>query len=84
MVVVLDGHEAEGLQHAVSQLLHGAEDFCHPVHWTGLRLEGNFDKVALPERLRDTQQASGYGDGLEFGFRAASVFQTNRSQDGIS
>jgi len=84
MVVILDGHEAEGLQDAVGQLLHGAQDFGHAVHRAGLRLEGYFDKVALPERLRDAQQASGHGDGLEFSFRAASVFQANRSQDGIS
>jgi hypothetical protein len=39
-----------------------------------LRLEGNFDKVALGQRLRQLQQAAGYGNRLEFSFRAPAIF----------
>jgi hypothetical protein len=81
MVVILDRDEAEGLQHAVVELSRRAEDFRHPVHRTGLRLEGNFDEIARAQGLRQAQQASGYRDGLEFGFRAAAIFKTNRSQN---
>ena len=84
MVVVLKRHEAERLQHAGCQLLHRAEDFGHAVHRAGLRLKGNFYKVALSQRVGQAQQASGHGDGLEFRFGAAAVFQAYRSQDGIS
>jgi hypothetical protein len=81
MVVVLDRHEAERLQHAVIELAGRSENFGHPVHRASLRLEGNFDEVTLAERLRQAQQASGYGDGLEFRFRTAAVFKANRSQN---
>ncbi len=74
MVIVLDGHEAEGLQHAVIQLLGRTEDFGHGVHRAGLRLKGDFYEVALSQRVGQAQQASGYGDGLEFGFCAAAIF----------
>ena len=57
------------------------ENFGHPVHRAGLRLECNFDEVALAQRLRQEQQASGYRDGLEFRFRTAAVFKANRSQN---
>jgi hypothetical protein len=54
------------------------------VHRAGLRLESDFYEVSLCQRLRDAQQPSGHGNGLEFRFGAAAVFETNRSQDGIS
>jgi len=81
MVIVLNRHEAEGLQHAVGQLPHGAENFGHAVNRAGLSLEGNFDKIALAQRLRQAQQTSRHRYGLEFGFRAAAIFETNRSQN---
>jgi hypothetical protein len=84
MVVVFDGHEAEGLQHAVSEFAHRAEDFGHTVHWPSLRLEGDFDEVSLAKRMLQAEQASGGGNGLKFGFRATSVFETNSSQNRIS
>ena len=84
MVIVLDGHQAKGLQHAVSQPLYRAQDLGHAMHGAGLCLKGHFDKVARTQRLLEAQQASGDGDGLEFGFRAAAIFETNRSQNGIS
>jgi len=74
MVIVLNRHEAEGLQNAVSHLPHGAENFGHAVHGTGLGLKGNFDEVALSQRLGQTQQASGHGNSLEFCFCAAAIF----------
>jgi hypothetical protein len=84
MVVVLNSHEAEGLQHAVIQLPRRAQDFGHGVHRSGLRLKGNLYEIALSQRMGDPQQASGYGDGLQFSFGASAVFETDRSQDGIS
>jgi|HubBroStandDraft_6_1064221.scaffolds.fasta_scaffold4938568_1 hypothetical protein len=81
MVVVLDRHEAERLQYAVVELTRRAENFGHPMNRAGLRLEGNFDEVALAQGLRQAQQASGYRDGLEFRFRTAAVFKANRSQN---
>ena len=84
MIIILDGYKAERLQHAVLQAPHRAEEFGHSVYRAGLRLEGDFDKVSLRERLRHAQQASGYGNGLEFCFGAAAVFEADRSQDGIS
>jgi len=39
-----------------------------------LRLKRNLDEIALSQRLRQTQQASGRGNGLEFSFGAAAIF----------
>jgi CHAT domain-containing protein len=47
MVVILDRDEAERLQYAVIELTGRSENFGHPVHWAGLRLEGNFDEVTF-------------------------------------
>jgi hypothetical protein len=74
MVVILKRHKAERLQHALCHLLHRAEDFGHSVHRASLRLEGNFHEVTLRQRLRQLQQATGNGNGLEFSFGAAAVF----------
>ncbi len=84
MVVVFEGDEAERLQHAVLQAPHGAEDFGHSMYRASLGLEGNFDEVALRQRLRQPEQAAGHGNGLQFCFGAAAIFEANRSQDGIS
>jgi len=73
MVIVLDCHEAESLQHTIGHLSHRGKDFGHAVHRSCLRLKGNFDEVALSQRLRQTEQSSGYGDGLKFCFGAAAV-----------
>ena len=75
MVVVLKGDEPESLQHAVRHSLRGAENFRHPVNRPRLRLKGNFDKVALRQRLRHLQQAAGHGNGLEFSFGAPAIFE---------
>src|SRR5512133_1149523 len=54
------------------------------MHRPGLRLERNFDEVTLRQRLSQSEQAARYGYRLQFSFRAASIFQTDRSQNGIS
>ncbi len=74
VVVVLERNEAERLQHAIRRLPRGAEDLRHAVHRAGLRLKGNFDEVALRQRMRQLQQATGRGNGLEFSFGAPAVF----------
>jgi hypothetical protein len=81
VVVVLKGHKSKGLQNAVGHLPHRAEDFCHAVHRASLRLKRDFHEVTLSQRLRQAQQASGHGNGLEFRFSAAAVFEPDGSQD---
>ena len=84
MVVIFERDETEGLKNPIRHVTHRAEDFGHAVYWSGLGLKRNFDEVALSQRLRDAQQSSGDGDGLEFRFGAAAVFEPDGSQDGIS
>lgn len=84
MVVIFDSNEAERLEHSIRYLAHGTEDLSHAVHGARLRLKGDFDKIALRQRLGQLQQAACDGNALEFGFRAASVFQTNGSQNRVS
>ena len=84
MVVVLNSHEAERLQHTICELAHRAEDFGHAVHGAGLRLKGDFNEVSLPERMLQAKQASGGGDGVEVGCRTAAVFETNGSENRVS
>jgi hypothetical protein len=84
VVIVLDCHEAKGLQHAVGQRPRGAENFGHAVHRTRLCLESDLNKIACAKGLLQAQQASGYGDSLEFSFRTAAIFKTNRSQNRVS
>jgi hypothetical protein len=81
MIVIFKSHEAERLQYAVGHPSHGTKDFGHAVHRPGLRLEGHFDKVALPQRLSHAEQPAGHGDGLEFCFCTAAVLKSDRSQD---
>jgi len=38
----------------------------------------------LRQRTRQTQQAAGHRDGLEFCFGAAAIFKPNRSEDRIA
>jgi len=47
MVIVLNGHKAEGLQYAVVHFPHRAENFGHAVNRASLCLKRNFDEVAL-------------------------------------
>ena len=81
MVVVLKRNEAEWLQNAVHGLLQRAEDFSHAVHGARFRLEGDFDKIALRELMRQPQQPARGRNSFEFSSGAAAVFQLNRSQD---
>ena len=84
MVVVFKRDEAERLQYAVGHLPHRGENFGHAVHWAGLRLKSDFDKVALSQGMGQLEQATSHGNGLEFSFCAPAVFKTDRSQDGIA
>ena len=74
MVVVLNGHEAEWLQHAFGCLPHRIEDFGHSVHRARLRLKRNLDEVAIGQRVSQVEQSACRGDGLEFSFGAPAVF----------
>jgi hypothetical protein len=73
MVVILNGHEAERLQHAFRGLLHRAEDFGHGMDRACLRLKRDLYKIALSQTMGHAQQTSGHGNGLEFCFSAAAV-----------
>lgn len=84
MVVILKCDEAKRLQYAARHLAHGTEYFGHAMHRPRLRLKGNFNEIALSERLGQLQQATGHGNGLELSFCAPAVFETDRSQDGIA
>ena len=81
MIVILDRNKAERLQNAVIEAPHRAQDFGHPVNRAGLRLKSDFHKVTFPQALGQAQQSTGCGDALQFGFCAAAIFKTNRSQD---
>jgi hypothetical protein len=84
VVIVFEGHKSKRLQNTVGHLPHWAQDFCHSMHRASLRLKRDFHEVTLSQRLCQAQQASGHGDGLEFRFRAAAVFEPDSSQDRIS
>ena len=84
MIIIFDGHKPEWLQHSIGHTSRRAQNLGHAMHRPGLRLERNFDEVTLRQRLSQPEQAARYRDGLQFSFRAASIFQTDRSQNGIS
>jgi len=84
VIIVFEGDEAERLQHALGHVAHGAENFGHAVHRARLGLERDFHEVALGERFSQTQQPARNRNALQFGLGAASIFQTNRSQDRIA
>lgn len=84
MIIVFERDKAEGLQYALGHVARGAENFGHAMYRSRMGLKGNFDEVALRKRLGQLQQAAGHRNGLKFRFRAAAVFESNRSQDRIS
>jgi hypothetical protein len=84
MVVILKGNEAEGLKHAIRHFPRGSEHFGHAMHRARLGLKRNFDEVALSQRMGELQQAASDGNGLEFCFGAAAVFESDCSQNGIT
>ena len=84
MIVILERDEAERLQNAIRRLTSWAQHFCHTVDRAGLRLESDFNKVTLPQRLGQAQKSSRSGYGLEFSFCAAAIFKPDCSQNGIT
>jgi hypothetical protein len=74
MVIILKRDETEWLEHACVRLPHRTQDFGHAMHRARLRLKGEFDERAVPQRMRQLQQSPGHGNGLEFSFGAAAVF----------
>ena len=74
MVVILDCYKTEGLQDALVRLHHGAEDFGHAVHGPCLRLKCDFYEIALSQRVGQTEESTGHGNGLEFRLGAAAIF----------
>jgi len=52
MVFVFERDESKRLQYAIGHLPHRRQNLGHAVHWTGLRLKGNFDEVAASQRMR--------------------------------
>jgi len=84
MIVIFDRDEPKGLEYTLGDSTERAQDFGHAVYGSGLCLECDFDEVTLGQRLRNPEQAARNGNGLKFGFGAASVLQTNGGQNGIS
>ena len=84
VIVIFERYESERLEYTVGHTSHWAEDFGHAVHRSGLSLERNFHEVALGERFSQTQQPASDGNTLQFSLGATSVFQTNRSQNGVT
>ena len=74
MIFIFQCDEAKRLEHMVHHLQRGAQYFSHAVHRPCLRLEGDFDEVALSQGMCQAQQSTGGGDGLKFSFGAAAVF----------
>ena len=84
MVVILQRHEAEGLQDSLSRFPRGAENFRHAVHGALLGLKRNFDEVTFRQRTRQLQKSARDRDRLKFCFCVLAVFHTNRSLNNIS
>ena len=74
MVFILNRYETERLENAIHGFGCGIEDLGHGMDRPGLRLKRNLDKIALPQRLGQTQQAAGRGNGLKFSFGTAAIF----------
>ena len=81
VVIILERDKAERLEHAFLRLRHGAEYLCHGAYRARLRLKCNFDKIALGQRARQSQQSARRRNGVEFCSSVPAVFETNRSQD---
>jgi len=84
VVIILQRHEAEGLQHACCAGAGGTEDFGHALHGAGFCLEGDLDEIAVPQAMSHLEQAAGDRNASEFSSSAPAIFQTNRSQDRIA
>jgi hypothetical protein len=84
VVVILEGDKSKWLKYALRGRPHRTEDFGHTMHRSGLSLKCDFYKVALAQRPRQLQQSARRRNGLEFSFCVPAVFETDRSQDGIS
>jgi len=92
MVLIAQGHEAEGLKTGALgwglylgfgfRPAHGLEHFGHAVDWAGAGLEGYFYEIAGGELALQLEQTAGDGNGLKFCARAASAFNLNGSSDG--
>jgi hypothetical protein len=51
----------------------------HAMYWTGLRLEGNLNKVAGGQCPRHSQESTGHRNGLELAFSPLAIFQQDES-----
>jgi hypothetical protein len=78
MIVVTQCDEAEWLQHSVTGRPSWAQHFRHAVYRTGLRLEGDLDKVSRGQCSHHSQKATGHRHSLELGFGTMTVFQQDQ------
>ncbi len=74
MIVILKRDETKWLEYASICLSHGSEDFRHAMHRTRLRLKRQFDERTGSQSMRQLQQSTSHGNGLEFGFCAPAIF----------
>jgi len=74
VIVILERHEAEWLQHTVARLPHRRENFGHASHRARLRLECDLDEIAFSERMWNLQQPARRGYGLKSSFSVPAIF----------
>lgn len=60
MVVITQRDKTKGLQHAVGSFARCFENLSHTLDRAGFRLKSDFDKIALSERTRQAEKATGH------------------------
>ena len=74
VVVILQRHEAEWLQHTVPRLPHWRENLGHTSDWACLGLKCDLNEIAFSERMWNLQQPARRGYGLKFSFSVPAIF----------
>jgi hypothetical protein len=79
VIVVAQCDETERLHHSFTGHLCRVQHLGHAMYWTGLRLEGNLNKVAGGQCPRHSQESTGHRNGLELAFSPLAIFQQDES-----
>ncbi len=59
MIVITQGYEPKWLVIAKGELFLRSQHFGHALHSTGRSLKGNFDKIALAQRIVQGNHSTG-------------------------
>lgn len=73
VIVIFEGDKTERLKNASRPRPQGIQHFGHAVNVSGVSLKSDFDEIALGDRGRQLQQASGCGNDLQAGFGTVTV-----------